>query len=478
MKQFLLYSCLLATSLLSAQQLISVNIQENIDRPTLNIFVPVDAIYGVRNYRVIYTMPNAFGVETQVSGLLTVPYDSENGGNFSFPLAVYNHGTSGTRQSVPSVPGVFERTINNILGSQGYITLAPDYLGLGVDNTGVHPYVHAETEAAAGRNMINAVKTWLDEQEIAYNDQLFVTGYSQGGHASAALHRDIQLNPGDDNLTVTAGAHLSGPYSISEVMASVITDEETVTLPGYLAYTYISYNEIYGIYDDLSSVFAELYLAPIRDFATGSTELNDLNVSLFDLLDQQNAELADMFQDSIIDILANQPEHPINVALRDNDVYEWAPASPTLLVYCTLDEQVPFRNAILADSVMTALGSQFVQLANGGALDHGGCVEPALTLMLLAFGSLADVVNDIDELSIGKLSLSPNPVRSGASLFVGGSQDIEMDYELISTSGAVVTRGIKPIGANKIDLKKVASGIYYLRTRNDGKLTINKVIVE
>lgn len=478
MKHLLLIFCVSFATLLTAQDLVSVTLQESLSRQVVNLFTPTTARFGIRNYRVIYTMPNAFGVETQVSGLLTVPYDSDNGEDFAFPLAVYNHGTSGTRQSVPSVQGVGERVINNIIGSQGYITLAPDYLGLGVDDTGVHPYVHADTEASAGRNMIRAVKTWLNEQEVSYNDQLFITGYSQGGHASAALHRDIQLNPGDDGLTVTAAAHLSGPYSISGVMANILIEGATVTLPGYLAYTYISYNEIYGIYDDLGAVFVEPYLTPIRAFAAGTTELNDINAELFSLLDQENADLQDIFQDSIIDILANQPEHPINAALRDNDVYEWAPSSPTVLVYCTEDEQVPFRNAILADSVMSALGSATVQLVNGGALTHGGCVEPALTFMLLTFDSFASVVNSVDNVQVGQLSLSPNPVSAGSALFLANSFELEMDYELITTDGKIISRGRKAIGANQIDLPVVPAGLYYLRTRFGGKVAINKVVVE
>ncbi|MEL6276624.1 MAG: hypothetical protein AAFU03_16110, partial [Bacteroidota bacterium] len=227
---------LLLINCLGAQELISVTYQENISAASLSNQFDIQAEYDLAAYKVVYTSTDPFGAEVTLSGMLAIPIADED---LNFPLAVYNHGTAFSRESVPSRIGVFERSFVNVIATFGYITIAPDYVGLG-DDPSPHPYVHAATEASAGRDMINAVKIWLEEQPISFNDQLFLTGYSQGGHASMALHRDIESNPGDDGLEVTAAAHLSGPYSISGVMKEIITENQAVTFPGYLAQTYIS----------------------------------------------------------------------------------------------------------------------------------------------------------------------------------------------------------------------------------------------
>lgn len=438
------------------------------------------ATYGLRMYKITYTTTDPFGAPVVASGMLSVPYGEAEGTDYFFPLAVYMHGTAGSRQAVPSRVGVAERTLVNVIATNGYITLAPDYLGLGDDDTGLHPYVHAATEASAGRDMLIAVKAWLAEQNVGFTEQLFLTGYSQGGHASAALHRDLEQNPGNDGLVVTAAAHLSGPYSISGVMGSIIFQDQGTTLPAYLAYTYISYNYVYGLYEDLAAVFTPPYLTPIQAFANGEIELFEANAALDALLLQENGQLRDMFQDSIITILQNDPDHPIQVALRDNDVYDWAPQAPTILAYCTEDEQVPFRNAILADSVMTANGSVTVQLFNGGARDHGGCVNPAATAALLLFSSFSEVLTSTRDLraSYQPLSVFPNPISAGAALSLESSLTSDTQYEVYHSSGQLVASGLAPQGSQTIALPRLANGYYNLRARQQGQLLMARFVVQ
>ncbi|MEL7161562.1 MAG: hypothetical protein AAFN92_12460, partial [Bacteroidota bacterium] len=424
---------------LSAQEVIRVEEQPPSLSFLLNIALGIDTEYDVENYKVVYTTTDAFGQPDTASGLLCVPNDPD----IAFPLAIYNHGTVFERDGVPSVEGVPERLLPQAIGAYGYITVAPDYLGLG-ESDGFHPYVHAATEASAGRDMLLAVRDWLDARGTGRNDQLFVTGYSQGGHASSALHMDLALNPGDDELTVTAAAHLSGPYSISEVMLSTVFREGRPTLPGYIVYTYVSYNNVYGIYDSLGQIFREPYLGVIDSFENGLLAAGAFNASLDRLLDENEALLVDMFQDSIRQVLADRdPSQPIIQALIDNDTYDWAPTAPTLLYYCTEDEQVPFRNALLADSVMRANGSTSVTVESGGPLDHGACVLPAAMRTIAFFRDFAQrfpvsLGEPADRPDVG---LAPNPVAAGSVLRVNGLKNRAHDYVLYDLSGRQLLRG-------------------------------------
>ncbi len=325
----------------------------------------------------------------------------------------------------------------------------------------------------------------MDGQDIAYNDQLFITGYSQGGHAAQALHQDIQENPGTDSLVVTAGAHLSGPYSISDVMRRASLADSAATLPGYIVYTYISYDTVYGLYNNLGEVFQPEYLDLIEDFSRQTVDLDSFNRALDTLLTQRGELVRDIFQDSIRQQLENNDtSSQIIRALRLNDTYRFAPEAPTLLYYCTRDEQVPFENALLADSVMTELGSTTVQTMTGGPLSHGGCVLPAVQATLGFFDQYA-VATPVTPTSVGGpvripgLSLHPNPVAAGGTLRLTGlPTGTAYTYSITDLNGRMVQRGQVGSGQFISVAGDLATGLHLLRlTGADGKFAVSKLLV-
>lgn len=468
--------CIFATNL-SAQEVVEVEVQNLQSTFILGIVLPFTPDYAVQNYKVLYTTTDAFGQPDTASGLVAIPITAED---YVFPVGVYNHGTVGEREAVPSRTGIQERLLVSAIATKGYVTLAPDYLGLG-DNDGRHPYVHAATEASAGRDMIIAVKKWLMEDDVAaINDQLFITGYSQGGHAAAALHRDIATNPGNDDLTVTSATLLSGPYSISDVMVGTLFQEGNATLPGYIAYTYISYNYVYGLFDSLSQAFVAPYLEPIQRFADQETSLAEFNAELDQLLQDNSDRLEAVFQDSIRNIIqSGDPTHPINIALADNDTYDWAPEEPTLIYYCTEDEQVPFRNALLADSVMQANGSTSITLETGGAQNHGGCVIPALLRTLEFWEQYAEIVNSLGiPVERPELTLSPNPVYAGGELKLTGLNAALLPFTLYDASGRIALRGVTNASGSLRLPNHLRSGMHVLRLGlEDGTSVVRRVVV-
>ena len=462
---------------LGAQNLIRAEAQPDIPQLLLQIYLPIPPQYSLKNYRIIYRTTDTDGNPTEASGLLTLPDDDAT----VFPMAAYMHGTALDRDRVPSNVVTEERFLVYALATSGYIVVAPDYLGYGI-NESFHPYVHAASEASAGRDMIAAVREFLDQESIRHTGQLFVTGYSQGGHAASALHRDIQENRDSLGYDVTAGAHLSGPYSISGVMREASLTTDRPTLPGFIVYTYVSYNNVYGLYDSLGQAFVPPYLAVIDSFDRKLIDGERFNAQLDTLLRERDERLIDMFQDSIAtQIETNNPDSRIIQALRDNDTYAWAPEAPTLLYYCTEDEQVPFRNAIVADSAMRALGSTSVLLESGGALDHGQCVEPALRRALAFFNSLADryptgvhgATADVPE-----LRLSPNPATANGTVRLSGIDPSGLTYKLYDGTGRELQQG--PIAADgTLRLgDKSASGLHLLRVYlPDGRYAVRKLLL-
>lgn len=472
--------CLLAISLsASAQTYVSVEAQDTTTIGLAALAFPGRSFpFTSANYKITYNTVGVFGEPTTASGLLAIPTDR----SLVYPMAVYNHGTVQNREAVPSRRGVQERLLPSGLAQSGYITVAPDYLGLGDSELAFHPYVHAASEASAGRDLVLAAQQWLDEQGIAYNEQLFLTGYSQGGHATQALHRDLELNPGDDGLTVTAATHLSGPYSISDVMRNTLFTE-LQTLPGYIAYTYISYDYVYDLFDDFEEIFQPAYLANIEAFANGLRDLGEFDAILTQQLANNGDDLADIFQDSIRRQLATKDlAAPVIQAMLDNDTYDWAPQSPTLIYYCTADEQVPFRNALLADSVMAANGSTAVTVGNGGPRSHGACVFPAITATLEFWDDLAErsTVSTRDAIvDAPEVSIFPNPVRMGERLQLQGLKNqTGHAYQLYDQLGRVTAYGVTTADGSLNVPTKLTPGIHLLRVElGNGTALVRRLVI-
>ncbi|HZX75129.1 MAG TPA: lipase family protein, partial [Cyclobacteriaceae bacterium] len=222
MKKLLLLSFFsIYTVNLQAQQLISYNLITSYTTDQIDSIYAANGIpgiilpstYPVNVYKVVYNTLDADSLPTIASGAFFVPV----GPMCHVPLASYQHGTILNKEDVPSRLGGGEVIVGLSMAADGYVACMPDYLGLG-DSPGLHPYVHAETEARAVADMLVASLEICDALSITRNDQLFLVGYSQGGHATMAAHQLIQEHY-SNYFTVTASSPMSGPYDLSGVQA-------------------------------------------------------------------------------------------------------------------------------------------------------------------------------------------------------------------------------------------------------------------
>ncbi len=85
----------------------------------------------------------------------------------------------------------------------------------------------------------------------------------------------------------------------------------------------------------------------------------------------------------------NDPDHPLRLALRDNDLHRWRPTRALRLYHCSGDADVVFANSEVALQSFHQQGATHVQLFNpvpGGS--HGDCVYPSLLSALQWLESL------------------------------------------------------------------------------------------
>ena len=361
------------------------------------IFSPIE--YDVAAYRLVYWTPAATGDSlTFASGLLLVPQ-----GDCAFPLFCYNHGTSYYGEEVSDLKGEFP--IGLTFAANGYLTVMPDYLGYGATPVShPHPYVHAETEASATIDMIRAARQFVGQQNIRLSDKLFLSGYSQGGHVAMAAHRAMEtLYPNEFQLTASVPG--SGPYDISGTTTDSILAEKR-TSAFYLGFVLTSYQYVYGnLWNDPSEVFVPPFDQWIPEYFDRENPipraLPDTAVRML-----RPDWLATVRQDSL---------HPANLALRDNDLYDWSPQAPVRMYYCEADEQVPYTNALVAQQAFVQNGApSTIALSAGANLDHVACAVPTLLFAKGWFDSMrdtcqAEVNTHLLSPAAAGLRLGPNP---------------------------------------------------------------------
>ncbi len=438
--------------------------------------------YGVDSYRVEYETTNIDGTPGMASGLITIPNDPGN----NYPMLVFQHGTVNGRDDVPSnLAGGYQ--LGAVFGAMGYISLQPDYLGLGI-NPGVHPYIHSDSEAWVAVDMMRHVKEQLNTELPSgpyLNDQVFLSGYSQGGHASMALHKSLEEEHSDE-FTVTATSHMSGPYSVSKEMIDFTLGEDEYFFCAYLAWVSLSMKEAYPVEladIGIEDIFRAQYVDDINAFANETIDLNELNTRLITGLTAETGMVQpkNLLIPEMVDNIMNNPDHPMSVALALQDNFDWTPQAPTRLMYCSGDDQVTFRNAIVAEETMNANGApDVVGLEQGATNDHGACVAPAVTTTVFFFLNYRMVTTSTEE-TLTEVDLMSVNQHEEELQFV--FDDAIMSYsnptiELYGMDGILQSSMDLTFAQAQMDVSALPTGIFYIVVNNDGlKLAAEKIFI-
>lgn len=430
----LLTTTLLATQAFAQGTIVSYSHIRNYTIPEVEAILtdfgaPVYLIppqFEVAAYKVVYETTNAQGTgTTTASGAVAFPI----GVTCPMPLLSYQHGTTSERYDVPSYSSSELKLGVIFSAADGHVVTLPDYLGLG-DSPGFHPYVHAATEASAALDLLRAARTLQDSLGYVLNGQLFMFGYSQGGHATMALFREIETNHSGE-FTVTGAAPMSGPYDISGAQAKTITDSVAYSSPGYLPYVVMGYQEAYGnLYNSLSDVFKAPYDTMLDTLFDGTHGFGSINNLMPDTPNH-------MIQPAVFQDFLNNPANPMRLALADNDVYSWVPQAPLQMYYCTDDEQVFYQNALVAFDTMIAKGASDVEAINIGHFTHSGCLQGCMVGGRGFFNGLADTKGGM-QITTSVTDASTYTTTDGAiSLNISGGQP---PYNIIWNTGDTITQ--------------------------------------
>ncbi|MEZ4905808.1 MAG: lipase family protein [Spirosomataceae bacterium] len=280
---------------------------------------------GIKVFKLVYKTKNTDGNEIQASGAMIYPVKTG-------PLAMISiqHGTIRTDADAPSYFGSNSEAnlAGSLFASLGYIIAYPDYIGYGESKSVPHPYEHRASLASASLDMIRASKEFLKEQKITWDERLYIAGYSAGGFATMALQKKIEEETGSEfNLRASScGAGAYDKTAFMKYLISTKTGGQSSSNQLYL-WTLLTYDRIYGLNRPVTQYFKDPYAGLIQT----SKENASITVSL-------NTIFTDAFAKGVND----GTDTGFLNAVKDNDVYDWKPKTPTRLYHGDADQLVFF----------------------------------------------------------------------------------------------------------------------------------------
>lgn len=288
---------------------------------------------GLKGYKITYYTKNEKNVLVKATGLLMYPNV-----NFKLSTVVSDHGTTDSRDNVPSnfkgaLTAGFVVELSYVLN--GYILMAPDYVGMGTGD-GVHPYVDYATEAGATIDFVTAANKVLAQQGIKRYDEYFLAGYSQGAHAAMSTLKMLNVsNP--VNLKFKYAYMGDGPYDFSGVTLNKgVLEKDFYPFTSFLANVLHTCNNTgYKTYNtSISEVISPEYLDKYNYHV-----VQDNGGLLWGPVIWRN-----LFTQSFVNDVTNNPNNNLRRCMKPKDVYDWYNKTPMTLGHSTVDLAIPPEN--------------------------------------------------------------------------------------------------------------------------------------
>jgi hypothetical protein len=218
------------------------------------------------------TIDGTLKIGATASGALMIPTGTAPQCQGKRPIVLYAHGTNEYQSynlanwTTASNPASGEGSIiAAVYAAQGYIVVAPNYVGYDTSNIRYHPYLVGPQQSADMINSLQAARTALPtipNNTVADNGQLFITGYSEGGYVALATQKAMEsaAAAGDTTMTVTAGSPGSGPYALAHFVDFVMEGHPSLGGPVYSTMIATGYQNSYG---DIYNQPSDLYTASL-----------------------------------------------------------------------------------------------------------------------------------------------------------------------------------------------------------------------
>ncbi|WP_166454728.1 alpha/beta hydrolase family protein [Duganella rivi] len=345
-------------------------------------------------YSIKYHTIDSSTADTPAGAAIYVPSGSNAVCQGGRPVLLYAHGTSVQKSTDMANLGSNEpRLIAAMFAAQGYIVVAPNYVGYAGSTVGYHPYLDAEQQSADMIDALRAARSVFSSINASASSRLMISGYSQGGFVALATQRAMQTKHASE-FSVTAAAPLSGPYALTLFGDGIFNGAPTTGSAGFIPML-INAGQRAGaaLYSSTADIYEPKYASGIENLLPGTQSLGDLvaagklpNDVLFaaDSLPQTSGYgsffgadhlIKTSYRDSYLaDLKANPcnassasplactPAQSLRKWLLKNDLRTYTPAVPLFLCGGDADPLVPYSNTIYTSAYFRAQNSASLKL--------------------------------------------------------------------------------------------------------------------
>ncbi|HEV2271349.1 MAG TPA: prolyl oligopeptidase family serine peptidase [Steroidobacteraceae bacterium] len=220
------------------------------------------------------------------SGALMVPTGSAAPCTGPRPIVLYAHGSA--TDAAYNIADISDSSnsansesalIATVFAAQGYIVVAPNYLGYDISTLGYHPYLIGAANATDMMDALAAARSALLSTftpTTSDSGKLYVTGYSEGGYVAMATVKAMQA-AGD---VVTASAPASGPYALEAQLDAIFFGQVNIDSTVLAPLVTTGYQKVYSnVYTQTSDLYSSTYATGIDTLLPSTTPITTLITS-------------------------------------------------------------------------------------------------------------------------------------------------------------------------------------------------------
>jgi predicted esterase len=326
---------------------------------------------------VLYMTRDPAGEPATASTAVFVPSGTAADCTGQRPVLLYAHGT--TIEKGFNMADIVNNDEGSLMAAmfaaQGYIVVAPNYLGYDKSSLTYHPYLNGEAQAVDMIDGLRAAKLHLTAAGSATtpSSQLFLSGYSEGGHVALATQKVMERDYSSE-FTVTASAPMSGPHNLTKFIAQInsgpdvcadlgSSDVNCTVNAGATLFTPLLLTGWQKSYGDLYSSAASVYQSP---YGAATETLLPTNSTVEELLtggklpaDSTFRKLfgtGGLIQETFRASYFTDANSGFKAAAARNTLLGWTPQAPMALCYSAADPTVYAYNSTDLQADMATRG--------------------------------------------------------------------------------------------------------------------------
>lgn len=326
-------------------------------------------VSGANVYRLIYrTIVN--GNEIEASGLVCTPAIPGD-----YPVICFQNGTNTVDDYAPSrFPANTSYQMVEMVASMGFVVVLPDYPGFGASAQIPHPYLIKEPTVTSIVDMLYAVRELEGSELPGYTikNEFYLIGYSQGGWATLALHKAMELDFSTD-FNLKGSVCGAGPYDLSFLLQSIIGDAN-YPMPVYIAYIVNSYSDYNEFTNPVIDILNEPYASRLSSLFTGTLDLSEINSQL-------TTTISDLINSDFRSGFTTASKYSsVRAAIIKNSITSWQTHKPLYFLHGGIDSQVdPVLTDNIYNGMISAGSSQTIckmEIIPGA--DHANALIPCM----------------------------------------------------------------------------------------------------